>query len=210
MQFEHDNAFLASVSEDIIREFHDQVLSKDFVVNHPEVFLTNDWVDITHLRKFIRQRGDDATFPSNVPASTVPDVASRACVKQESIDFTHQIKVKDNNIIDLCGSPPDSTRLADDMDSEEEVEEPMGIEPNIDPLSSISPVAWLDDDIETTGFKEGKVSLSKILEVEGIQYIKGLPMAWPIPCNMITYVVDLSDEKYTLRDEKGDLIPMDV
>ncbi|KAF9001279.1 hypothetical protein BDQ17DRAFT_1327256 [Cyathus striatus] len=182
MQFECDDTFLASVSEDIIHEFCDQVLSKEFVINHPEVFLTNDWVDITRLQEFIRQQGDDTTFPSAVP------------------------DIENNNIIDLCGFPPDSTRLADvrtciiqenscevieiqDMDSEEEVEEPIDIEP----LSSISPTTWLDNDVETTGFKEGKVSLSKVLEVEAVQYIKGLPTAWPIPSNMIMTGIHLMD-----------------
>ncbi|KAF9002292.1 hypothetical protein BDQ17DRAFT_1425953 [Cyathus striatus] len=61
-----DNVFPVSVSEDIIHEFHDQVLSKEFVVKHPDVFLSNDWVDVPRLQEFIRQCDDD-DIPSAVP-----------------------------------------------------------------------------------------------------------------------------------------------
>ncbi|KAF9002911.1 hypothetical protein BDQ17DRAFT_1480956 [Cyathus striatus] len=155
------------------------------------------------------------------------------CVKHkhEPIDLmhpTHHFKVEDTNaVIDLCGSSPppimvqtqiiqeDGHNIVEIEDSDSEAEDELSDEEdpmNIDlPTHSIAPTTWLDHDVQTTSFEVGKIKLSKALEVDAVQYIEGIPTAWPIPHNaIIAYVLDLNDQKYNIRDGDGNPTPINT
>ncbi|KAF8996409.1 hypothetical protein BDQ17DRAFT_1429694 [Cyathus striatus] len=140
------------------------------------------------------------------------DAITRVKHECEPIDFTHHFKVEATDaVIDLCEDGPEVVEIEDsDSEAEDELsdeEDPI----NIDLPQSIVPTTWLDCDVQTTGFEVGKIKLSKALEVDTVQYVKGIPTAWPIPHNaIIAYVLDLSDPKFNIRDENGNLIPIDT
>ncbi|KAF8988497.1 hypothetical protein BDQ17DRAFT_1434994 [Cyathus striatus] len=75
-----------------------------------------------------------------------------------------------------------------------------------DSLSTI----WLDDDVKMVKIETGLKSITTRLKVQAVEYMKGVPTAWPIPHQMTAYVIDLSDNKYHLTDKNGQLLPVDA
>ncbi|KAF8997218.1 hypothetical protein BDQ17DRAFT_1429243 [Cyathus striatus] len=147
-------------------------------------------------------------------------------VKLESIDLavvpppptisirTHVTRRDSQEVIEILDSSDE------DLDSDADVESIVALDPvnsdaseSDDDLSIDSdtmPTVWLDDDIRTTKIISRLTAINNRVDVEVVEYVKGIPTAWPIPQQATTYVLDLSDEKYNIRDGEGKLIRIDT
>ncbi|KAJ7846791.1 hypothetical protein B0H13DRAFT_2675471 [Mycena leptocephala] len=66
---------------------------------------------------------------------------------------------------------------------------------------------WQD---EITSFvRTGQFSVAQKLKVQRIKYLPELPSVWPIPRVPTAFVIDLTDERYDITDNDGDLLPVD-
>ncbi|KAF8966029.1 hypothetical protein BDZ97DRAFT_1917737 [Flammula alnicola] len=86
------------------------------------------------------------------------------------------------------GFSSDIDILSEDGMSEEELQE--------------ADTVWLDSDV-TSKVSHGSHQLNRQLRVDSVEYLSALPSYWPIPREKRAYVIDLSDEKYDIRDEDG-------
>ncbi|KAF8156698.1 hypothetical protein B0H34DRAFT_798097 [Crassisporium funariophilum] len=57
---------------------------------------------------------------------------------------------------------------------------------------------WLDSDV------------NRQLRIEAAEYLTALPSYWPIPRDKCAYFIDLSDPKYKIQDDEGDLLLVDA
>ena len=84
---------------------------------------------------------------------------------------------------------------------------------NLDPMSEIETegleTLWLDDGLTScVSNKLCKVTRQKSMEL--VKYLEDIPSYWPIPDVYVTYVLDLSDPKFDIKNKDGDLIPVDT
>jgi hypothetical protein len=55
----------------------------------------------------------------------------------------------------------------------------------------------------------GQFSVTQKLKVQRIEYLPELTSVWPIPRVPTAFVIDLTDERYDITDNDGDLLPVD-
>ena len=46
--------------------------------------------------------------------------------------------------------------------------------------------------------------------MERVEYLKDIPSYWPIPEDLVAYVLDLSDPKFEVKNKDGELLPVDA
>ena len=81
---------------------------------------------------------------------------------------------------------------------------------DIDPISDLEPqTVWLDEGlISKVSNKPCKVTRQR--SVERVEYLKDIPSYWPIPEDLVAYVLDLSDPKFEVKNKDGELLPVDA
>jgi hypothetical protein len=68
---------------------------------------------------------------------------------------------------------------------------------------------WLDDGLVSRVVnKPCKVTRQRT--VERVEYLNDIPSYWPIPEDLVAYVLDLSDSKFDIKNKDGDLLPVDT
>lgn len=71
---------------------------------------------------------------------------------------------------------------------------------------------WLDPDITSTVRTVNfKLTRDRRTQVDEIEYIKGgIPSVFPVPRGRKIYILDLSDSRYAIEDDKQNLISVDA
>ncbi|KAF8994005.1 hypothetical protein BDQ17DRAFT_1431274 [Cyathus striatus] len=238
-QSESDNDFLAQVPEHIIIEFCSYAYQKDYVASNPRLFHTRHWVNVPALRAFISQRYGDQDQSESILSTLEHEPQTTVKLEEDCINLTdstppHTRIVQENGqeVVEICSSSDEGSKNSD-LTSESDTSEDSDMDLSSDPESdtpensshmdtdehhfefsdAIKPTVWLDKDVETIKleYNNGQlISITKQAKVEVVEYLRGIPMAWPVPERPTTYVLDLSDARYNLHDKFGQQYSVDA
>ncbi|KAF8991412.1 hypothetical protein BDQ17DRAFT_1332872 [Cyathus striatus] len=195
---------------------------KDYIKSNAAMLHKNDWVDVSILQEFMEDQSGSihqaitvTSSPASSPMlSTTPIESSCAHVKSEPVE----VKLES---IDLTVVPPPTISIrtcVTKRDSQEVIEiwilmlvnvkgivalDPVNSDDNLSIDLDTMPTVWLDDDVRTTKVISRLTAINKCVDVEVVEYVNGIPTAWPVLQHTTAYVLDLSDEKYNIRDGEG-------
>ncbi|KAF8986525.1 hypothetical protein BDQ17DRAFT_1548458 [Cyathus striatus] len=217
MLSQSDINFIVQVPEHIIVEFCSYAYQSDFIASNPGLFHTRHRVNVSTLQAFISQ-----WYESQWPVT----------VKREKdfIDLTkptprtHIVQENGQEVVEIYSSCDEEAENSDpasesensenshmDLDSDCESSEDRHMDLDATDNSQVytdeySSHSSEDNDVKTIKleYNEGKpISITKQAKVEVVEYLRGIPTAWPVPECPTAYVLDLTDERYNLQDKVG-------
>ncbi|KAJ6514138.1 hypothetical protein DFH09DRAFT_1374065 [Mycena vulgaris] len=231
-----DSALIDGLPTRVVIAFRNSIYRSEYVASNASMFLDNDWINMDQLKHFLA-RPDTDSHPSDALQTRVKlefDASTRlfAAERQAPPSVNAKIKTRtlkegnkevleilsdsDSEVEDFRGEDSDdflprsdavseATYVGTDLDDNELSAD----ESESDGSLQDSDTLWLDDGLSSR-VRVGEMRVTSNVTVQRVEYVPGLPSAFPIPEIATAFVVDLHDAQYNLTDKHGKLYTVDA
>ncbi|KAJ6587438.1 hypothetical protein DFH09DRAFT_1427476 [Mycena vulgaris] len=233
-----DNALIDGLPTRVVIAFRNSIYQSEYVASNASMFLDNDWINMDQLKHFLARPDTDShssdTLQTRVKLES--DASTRLFAAERQVPSSVNAKIKtrtlkegnkevleilsdsDSEVEDCRGGQltnsddflprsdagSEATYVGTDLDDNElsadESESEGGLQD--------SDTLWLDDGLSSR-VRVGEMRVTGNVTVQRVEYVPGLPSAFPIPEIATAFVVDLHDAQYNLTDKHGKLITND-
>ncbi|KAJ6607624.1 hypothetical protein B0H10DRAFT_2227630 [Mycena sp. CBHHK59/15] len=231
-----DNELIDGLPTRVVIAFRNSIYQSEYVASNASMFLDNDWINMDQLKHFLA-RPDTDSHPSDAlqtrvklesdasthlfaaerqaPSSVNAKIKTRT-LKEGNKEVLEILSDSDSEVEDCRGEDSDNFLPRSDAGSEAtyvgtdlDDNEPSADESESEGGLQDSDTLWLDDGLSSR-VRIGEMRVTSNVTVQRVEYVPGLPSAFPIPEIATAFVVDLHDAQYNLTDKHGKLYTVDA